>query len=155
MRQSEFNGYVYYVTEDGEHFYNSKKRERPIQINRKRKNRRMIKLNQDKYYFSMLMANAFPEICGEWFPGCEVHHIDGNRQNDCASNLKVLSKEEHHKLHDGTIKQYDMNGNLVGEYTDSFEAAKAIGDTSKAAAIRMCICGKTKSSCGYIWKREH
>lgn len=155
MRQAKLNGYVFYVTEDGEHFYNSKGKERPIQTNKKRKNRRYIKLNQDQYFFNVIMAIAFPEICGQWHPGCEVHHIDGNRENDSATNLKVMSKEEHHKIHDGVIKQYDMDGNLIGEYPDSFEAAKAIGDISKSAAIRMCVCGKTKSSCGYKWKREY
>lgn len=155
MRKAELNGYVYYVTEDGLHFYNSKMKERPIQINKKRKNRRCIKLNQQKIYFSIIMANAFPEICGKLFDGCEVHHIDGNKQNDSAHNLKVMTYDEHHRIHDGIIKKYDMEGNCVGEYTDSFKAAESIGDRNKAASIRMCICGKTKMSCGYIWKREH
>lgn len=153
-RKAVFNGYTYYVTEDGQHFYNSYGKERPIQKNKQRKNRQYVKLNQTTVFFNIIMANAYPEICGEWFDGCEVHHIDGNKENDAATNLKVMSKEEHHRLHDGLIKQYDNEFNLIGEYSNSTEAAAAIGDTGKAAAIRMCLAGKTKSSCGYIWKRE-
>lgn len=155
MRKATYNGYTYYITEDGGHFYNSKGKERPIQTNKKRQNRKYIKLNQNNYYISVLVAYAFPEICGEWFEGCVVHHIDGDKTNNNATNLMVLSKEEHRKLHDGIIKQYDMDDNLVGEYQNSFEAAKAIGDISKAAAIRMCLSSNSKTSCGYIWKREH
>lgn len=154
MRQAELNGYVYYVTEDGEHFYNSKGKERPIYVNKKRKNRRCIKLNQDKYYFSLIMANAFPEICGEPFDGCEIHHIDGDKSNEAATNLKVMTKEEHHRLHDGIIVKYTVDGEKVGEYLSSKEAAESVGNKVSPSAIRECLCGVSKISAGYIWKRE-
>ena len=124
LRFAEINGYKFYVTDDGKHFYNSKMVERPIQVNKKRHNRRSIKLNKDRVFFNVIMARAFPEICGEWYEGCEVHHIDGNKENDSAENLKVMSYEEHHRLHDGVIKQYDLEGNLIWEYTDSFKARR-------------------------------
>lgn len=47
----------------------------------------------------ILVAKAFPEICGEWFEGCHVHHIDHNPLNNRADNLKVMTAEEHIKLH--------------------------------------------------------
>ena len=153
-RKAEYNGYVYYVTEDGKHFYNSKGKERPIQTNKKRKNRRYIKLNQDTYFFNILMVNAFPEICGEMFDGCEVHHIDGNKENDAATNLKVMSKEEHHRLHDGVIVKYSLEGDRLGEYVSSKEAAASIKNKVTPAAIRECLCGNSKTCGGYIWKRE-
>ena len=28
-----------------------------------------------------------------------VHHIDGNKQNNSLSNLKIISSREHHKIH--------------------------------------------------------
>ena len=46
-----------------------------------------------------LVAKAFPEICGKWFEGCEIHHKDGNYLNNRADNLECLSKEEHHNIH--------------------------------------------------------
>jgi hypothetical protein len=31
--------------------------------------------------------------------GEEVHHIDGNKLNNCIDNLRVLTTEEHKKYH--------------------------------------------------------
>lgn len=45
------------------------------------------------------VALAFPEICGEWFEGCEIHHKDFNKNNNKAENLVVLTKEEHRVIH--------------------------------------------------------
>lgn len=36
--------------------------------------------------------------------GYEVHHIDGNPDNNDLKNLKLLTKDEHHKLHDKRSK---------------------------------------------------
>ena len=45
-------------------------------INKQRQNRAQICLCKDGkvkgYFVSILVAKAFPEICGEWFEGCEV-----------------------------------------------------------------------------------
>ena len=51
------------------------------------------------YYVHQEVAKAFPEICGEWFEGCEVHHKDGNSQNNEATNLIVCTKEQHWEYH--------------------------------------------------------
>lgn len=50
-------------------------------------------------YNYILVAKAFPEICGEWFEGAVVHHKDFNSLNDNAFNLQVMTDEEHRKLH--------------------------------------------------------
>ena len=47
----------------------------------------------------ILVAKAFPEICGEWFEGAVVHHKDYNRQNNNAKNLMILTKSQHSALH--------------------------------------------------------
>lgn len=87
---------------------------------------------------SRLVAKAFPEICGEWFEGCEVHHKDHNSRNNCADNLMVVSPESHIEIHnkeeDVTHKtrrifKYDSNWNLV----DVFE-------NTKIAAASVCGC---------------
>ena len=33
----------------------------------------------------------------------EIHHIDGNRKNNCLSNLMCVSLDEHYEIHS---KQY-------------------------------------------------
>lgn len=38
-----------------------------------------------------IVARAFPEICGEWFKGCEVDHIDADKTNNKATNLRVVT----------------------------------------------------------------
>lgn len=51
------------------------------------------------HYVHQEVAKAFPEICGEWFEGCEVHHKDGNTENNEATNLIVCTKEQHLAFH--------------------------------------------------------
>lgn len=47
-------------------------------------------------YIAVLVAQAFPEICGEWFPGCQVDHIDTNVLNNEATNLRTCTERENH-----------------------------------------------------------
>ena len=44
--------------------------------------------------FHHIVAKAFPEICGEWFDGCQVDHIDGNTQNNIPTNLRIVTPKE-------------------------------------------------------------
>lgn len=39
-----------------------------------------------------LIALTYPEICGEYFEGAEIDHIDGNNQNNAASNLRWTNR---------------------------------------------------------------
>lgn len=45
------------------------------------------------YKVHQLVAKAFPEICGEWFEGCEVDHINGITADNRAVNLRVTDKK--------------------------------------------------------------
>lgn len=45
-------------------------------------------------------------------PGEEVHHIDGNHENNDMENLKVLSASEHAKIH-AAQKERDRHGRFV------------------------------------------
>ena len=50
-------------------------------------------------YIHILVAKAFPEICGKWFDGAVVHHKDRNKLNNNADNLIVLTVEQHYEEH--------------------------------------------------------
>ena len=46
-----------------------------------------IHLRNKVFYVHRLVAKAFPEICGEWFDGCVVDHINTIRDDNRAENL--------------------------------------------------------------------
>ncbi len=48
--------------------------------------------NGERIYITI--AKLFPEICGEWYNGCEVDHIDTDRFNNRADNLRVCTPKE-------------------------------------------------------------
>ena len=96
--------------------------------------RKMIKTTEGKWIvYAVYVAQHHPEICGEWFEGCEVHHIDLDRTNDKPENLICLSKEEHHKLHAelwrkrGTKVTAYKNGELFGTFDTITECSKKTG----------------------------
>lgn len=62
---------------------------------------RVVGLGREKgeKQYHNLVAKAFPEICGEWFEGCQVHHKDFDKLNNVPENLIVLTPSEHSALH--------------------------------------------------------
>lgn len=64
------------------------------------RNRRIVSFGRyERESFYVIVAKAFPEICGNWFEGCVVHHKDFNSLHDTPQNLVVMSSNEHSKLH--------------------------------------------------------
>lgn len=48
----------------------------------------------NSFYVARLVARAFPEICGEWFDGCQVDHISTDKNDNTAYNLRVCTASE-------------------------------------------------------------
>lgn len=124
----------------------------------------------------VLVAAAF---LGEIPEGWQVHHIDGNKQNNVVSNLEIIHPKEHrketvsaHPQVDGgmrnynrfvrpkTILQYAMDGSLVASYPNAKEAGLATGICSRnilavaSGTPFNAKGGKRKQAGGYIWKYE-
>lgn len=65
--------------------------------NKHRNNYEQVNICEDgvakNYKVHQLVAKAFPEICGEWFDGCEIDHINGITTDNRAVNLRVTNKK--------------------------------------------------------------
>ena len=48
--------------------------------------------NKERIYVTI--AKLFPEICGEWYEGCQVDHINTNRFDHRAINLRCCTAKE-------------------------------------------------------------
>lgn len=123
--------------------------------------RSIVVLNKDgkqkTHFVSRIVAKAFPEICGEWFEGCQVHHKDGNPLNNNASNLIVVSHNKHWNIHreegikhpSKPVFQYDYDWNFIRQY-DSIETAansvKGVYD-----CLRNAIHSENHFYKGYRW----
>ena len=123
-----------------------------------------------------LVALTFPEICGAYFEGATVDHLDGNRFNNNAFNLMFKTfKENIHNpvtfkkaivtslknLEKANTKEAKEKAKRVRqkavrcidtgkEYEDRFAASYQTGIS--AAGIWKCCKGKSKTCGGYVWE---
>lgn len=127
-------------------------------------------LNSKKTFKSVhiLVAKAFV-LNPENKP--QVNHIDGNKDNNCASNLEwvtckenihhaiktgLRSYENRHYLHGSEhygskpILQYDLQGNFIKKWGSQVEAAEYYNCDS--STISSCAVGHSKSCKGFIWR---
>ena len=59
-----------------------------------------------------VVAKAFPEICGKWFDGCVIDHIDTVRDNNVATNLRVCT---HHENNMNPITRQKYHNTQIGK----------------------------------------
>lgn len=134
--------------------------------------------------YHILVAKAFPEICGEWFEGCQVHHKDFDKLNNVPENLIVLTPSEHHKVHyqetlsDSFKKSSKKRSEAIskaltgriswkrhipvlqytldGEFVQRWECLSWIEKETGWSASNICSCckGQFKTAYGYVWKYE-
>lgn len=88
-------------------------------------NRNIIKTDDGVEFFARYVARNNPEICGKWFDGCEVHHLDGNTLNDDPYNLIVLTSEIHHKIHSKSVVAF-LDNEYLGKYGSLSDCAASL-----------------------------
>ena len=122
----------------------------------------------------VLVASAF---IGEITPGWQVHHIDGDKQNNAVSNLEIVCPKDHRvetkRMHPQIVtgmvnynryvrtrevQQYTMDGVFIASYPNAKEAGLATGICGRnilqvASGTPYDTKGNTrKQAGGYVWK---
>lgn len=122
----------------------------------------------------VLVASAF---IGEITLGWQVHHIDGNKQNNAVSNLEIVCPKDHRvetkRMHPQIVtgmvnynryvrtrevQQYTMDGVFIASYPNAKEAGLATGICGRnilqvASGTPYDTKGNTrKQAGGYVWK---
>ena len=75
-----------------------------------------VHINNRTAYFHILVAKAFPEICGVFTKGMNVHHINHDKTDNRPENLKSITVSEHRRLHPVSDEQrQELSNRYKGE----------------------------------------
>lgn len=85
-----------------------------------------------------------------------IHHIDGNKRNNDLSNLMLVTREEHTKIHKDLLDkskaviQMTKNGEFIKKWKSAKQAERELGIYN--SNISKCCHGKLKTTGGFSWK---
>lgn len=138
--------------------------------------RKRVNMNRKGFFVHRLVAKTFPEICGDYFEGAVVDHIDTNQSNNNATNLRFCTQHENllnpitrvrkstskmgdknpmcnktsYRHHNSRpIVQLTHNNELVNVWYCTMDVYRKLGYSYKA--ISLALNHKTNSSFGYKW----
>ena len=96
------NKYNFYVSNLGRVMIN----DRLSKIHEDRDGYLTVRVNNKKQMVHRLVYEYFGT---DFNKGYHIHHIDGNKQNNCIDNLECISQSEHNRRHhkDNTFNRYN------------------------------------------------
>lgn len=124
----------------------------------------MIGLNKDNNcqlcLIQRLVARAFPEICGEWFEGCQISHENDIKTDNRAVNLRVCTasynmrhndlRKKARKPYNGRVAKYSEDNKILELFKNTTEAAKDAGVCQ--GYMSRCL-DEEKNVRGFIYRR--
>jgi hypothetical protein len=121
------------------------------------KGRRTVSFKGNHLVIAPMVVQAFPEVCGEYFYGCNVHHIIPIEEggDDSVTNLQILTQQQHIQIHQEQykkVKGYYL-GDVIGTFNSMAEAQKETG--CGITFISSCCRGKKPKASrwyDYDWK---
>lgn len=108
------------------------------------------------YRLHRIIANAFIDNPDNKE---QVNHMDGNKINNCISNLEWVTNQENqiHKFKTGLgnnqtrkICQYDLENNFIKIFPSIISASKEINVCK--SCVQGVLGGRRKTTGGFIWK---
>ena len=104
--------------------------------------------------------------CGEVYTGHKISDehrkiiAEANRNRiwteESRKKISIASKNSvHNKLQRKAVLQFDLQSNLLAEYSSIMDAARAIGNVNCRVQIKRCCQGRDKTAYGYKWKFKY